>query len=95
MSNISIMNFLNRHIFILCLAFLGLSAFDQTSHILDDHGLNEKAEHLVCVLDNPEPTTPDVIINRYVYFSVENEILNDTKPLKVYSFNSRAPPRKI
>ena len=89
------MKFLNRHLFILCLAFLGLSSFDQTSHILDHHGLSEKAEHLVCVLDNPEPTILDVIINRFVYFEVESEILSDTKPSKVYSFNSRAPPRKI
>ena len=85
---------LNRLVFLLSLSFIGLTTLDQSAHILEDHGLNEKVEHIACVLENPEPRTFEVAVNNYISFDIEAGLSVFLYPSKVYSFNSRAPPKE-
>ena len=57
---------LNRLVFLLSLSFIGLTTLDQSSHVLEDHGLSENIEHVACVLENPEPRTFEVAVNNYI-----------------------------
>lgn len=88
------MNKFNRIILLLSLFFIGLSTFEQSAHILNDHGLNEKIEHAACVLENIEPKTQEAIVINFISLSIESIQGSLFQPSKVYSFNSRAPPRK-
>ena len=83
---------LNRLVLLLSLSFIGLTTLDQSSHVLEDHGISENIEHVACVLENPEPQTFEVTVNNYISFDIEASILVFLYPSKVYSFNSRAPP---
>ena len=85
---------LNRLVFLLSLSFIGLTTLDQSSHILEDHGIRENIEHVACVLENPEPQTYEVAIHNFISFDIEAGLSVFLYPSKVYSFNSRAPPRK-
>lgn len=85
---------LNRLVFLLSLSFIGLTTLDQSSHVLENHGISENIEHIACVLDNPEPQTFEVTVNNYISFDIEASILVFLYPSKVYSFNSRAPPKE-
>ena len=85
---------LNRLVFLLSLSFIGLTTLDQSSHVLEDHGISESIEHVACVLENPEPQTFEVAINNYISFDIEAGLLVFLYPSKVYSFNSRAPPKE-
>lgn len=85
---------LNRLVFLLSLSFIGLTTLDQSSHILEDHGIRENFEHVACVLENPEPQTFEIAVNNYISFDIEAGLSVFLYPSKVYSFNSRAPPRK-
>ena len=83
---------LNRLVLLLSLSFIGLTTLDQSSHVLEDHGISENIEHVACVLENPEPQTFVVAVNNYISFGVEAGLSVFLCPSKVYSFNSRAPP---
>ena len=85
---------LNRLVFLLSLSFIGLTMLDQSSHILEDHGIRENFEHVACVLENPEPRTFEVAVNNYISFDIEAGLSVFLYPSKVYSFNSRAPPKE-
>lgn len=85
---------LNRLVFLLSLSFIGLTTLDQSSHVLEDHGKNENIEHVACVLENPEPQTFEVAVNNYISFDIEAGLSVFLYPSKVYSFNSRAPPKE-
>ena len=85
---------LNRLVFLLSLSFVGLTMLDQSAHVLEDHGISESIEHVACVLENPEPQTFEVAINNYISFDIEAGLLVFLYPSKVYSFNSRAPPKE-
>ena len=85
---------LSRLVFLLSLSFIGLTTLDQSSHVLEDHGKSENIEHVGCVLENPEPQTFEVAVNNFISFDIEAGLSVFLYPSKVYSFNSRAPPRK-
>ena len=85
---------LNRLLFLLSLSFVGLTTLDQSAHVLEDHGISENIEHVACVQENPEPQTFEVAVNNYVSFDIEAGLLVFLYPSKVYSFNSRAPPKE-
>ena len=85
---------LNRLVFLLSLSFVGLTTLDQSAHILEDHGLNKKVEHIACVLENPEPKTFEVSVINSTSFVIEAYLKVFLYPSKVYSFNSRAPPKE-
>lgn len=86
---------LNRFIFLLSLFFIGLTTLDQSAHVLENHGISENTEHVACVLENPEPKTFEVALNDCISFDIEDGLLVFLYPSKVYSFNSRAPPREF
>ena len=85
---------LNRLVFLLSLSFIGLTTLDQSAHVLEDHGISENIEHVACVLENPEPKTFEVALNDCISFDIEDGLLVFLYPSKVYSFNSRAPPKE-
>ena len=85
---------LNRLVFLLSLSFVGLTTLDQSAHALEDHGISENIEHVACVLENLEPQTFEVAVNNYVSFDIEAGLSVFLYPSKVYSFNSRAPPKE-
>ena len=85
---------LNRLVFLLSLSFIVLTTLDQSSHVLEDHGKSENIEHVACVLENTEPQTLEVAVNNFILFDIEAGLSVFLYPSKVYSFNSRAPPRK-
>ena len=85
---------LSRLVFLLSLSFFGLTTLDQSSHVLEDHGISENIEHVACVLENPEPHTLEVAVNNYISFDIEAGLSVFLHPSKVYSFNSRAPPKE-
>ena len=85
---------LSRLVFLLSLSFFGLTTLDQSSHVLEDHGISENIEHVACVLENLEPKTFEVTLNNYISFDIEAGQLVFLYHSKVYSFNSRAPPRE-
>ena len=84
----------NRLFFLLSVSFIGLTTLDQSSHVLNDHGISENIEHVACVLENPEPQTFEVAVNSFISFDIEAGLSVFLYPSKVYSFNSRAPPRE-
>ena len=85
---------LNRLVFLLSLSFIGLTTLDQSSHVLNDHGISENLEHVACVLENPVPQTFEVAVNSFISFDIEAGLSVFLYPSKVYSFNSRAPPKE-
>lgn len=85
---------LNRLVFLLSLSFIGLTTLDQSSHVLNDHGISENIEHVACVLENPEPQTFEVAVNSFISFDIEAGLSVFLYPSEVYSFNSRAPPKE-
>ena len=84
----------NRLVFLLSLSFIGLTTIDQSSHVLKDHEMSENIEHIACVLENPEPQTFEVAVNSFISFDIEAGLSVFLYPSKVYSFNSRAPPKE-
>ena len=85
---------LNRLVFLLSLSFIGLTTLDQSSHVLEDHDISENIEHVACALENPEPQTCEVAVNNYISFDIEVGLSVFLNSSKVYSFNSRAPPKE-
>ena len=85
---------LSRFVFLLSLSFFGLTTLDQSSHVLEDHGIIENIEHVACVQENPGPQTFEVAVNNYISFDIEAGLSVFLYPSEVYSFNSRAPPRE-